>query len=411
MKILVLNESNSFGGAAKAAKRIYSALKMFEPSSLYAVQRDVLSETAVLSPRQFFPGQNLWKLRITGALRRLFLKNPNVAFSFNIGFSSFFKGIVKKCKPEILQLNWLNNSCISLNQLEKLNIPIVWTLHDSWAFTGGCHVFQDCLKFQHQCGYCPLLQSNKYPDLSSILQNQKERSYSRIKNLHFVTPSKWLKEKATSSRLLRSFPIYHIPNPIDQKIFYPLDSRNSRQVFNLPIDKKLVLLNTFSIKYDLNKGTLFLAKALQEINDPRIEVMIIGCDSDPDNIFNQTRVHFFGKICEEKVMNQLYAAADVVALPSKQENFSNTLLESSACGRPSVCFDIGGNSEVISHLQNGYIAKPFIIEDLANGIKWSLGTDKSVLKKYCSKKISENYSYQVIGEKYQQLCSSILKRG
>lgn len=125
---------------------------------------------------------------------------------------------------------------------------------------------------------------------------------------------------------------------------------------------------------DPNKGFQHIFVALKASSLENTELVIFG-SSQPSNPSSFTQpVHYLGQLHDDVSLRVLYSTADVMVVPSLQENLSNTIMESLACRMPVVAFDIGGNSDMIEHRKNGYLAKPFDTDDLAKGIEWVLNT-------------------------------------
>ena len=124
--------------------------------------------------------------------------------------------------------------------------------------------------------------------------------------------------------------------------------------------------------------------------------------------FKHINVIFVGYISDSHTLAALYSLADVMVVPSLTENLSNAIMESLSCGTPVVGFDIGGNSDMIDHQKNGYLAKEKDSEDLAQGIEWCLAHNvKGTLSKNAQKKVMENYTIEKVSEQYKALYFSL----
>jgi glycosyltransferase involved in cell wall biosynthesis len=299
----------------------------------------------------------------------------------------------------------MNSGFMKIESLKKLNKPIVWTLHDMWPFTGGCHYDDECGKFKQSCGKCPLLDSENEHDLSRLVWERKRKSWRDVP-IVVVATSYWLAEMARSSSLFKDQRIEVIPNGIDTNKYQPLDKRIAREACGLPQDKHLVLISAFNVATDKRKGNQFLVPALRKMAETgwgeNTELVVIGAavpENPPD--FG-LKVHYMGHLYDEISQVLLYAAADVTVAPSMQENLSNTVMESLSCGTPVVAFNIGGMPDLIGHKLSGYLARPFEIDDLAAGMVWvledrdrraslSLRARQTAIDKYALKTVSNQY--------------------
>ena len=258
-------------------------------------------------------------------------------------------------------------------------MPIVWTLHDSWAFTGGCHVPGNCQGYKERCGGCPQLGSQHAWDLSRWVWNRKRKFWRGIP-LTIVTPSRWLADCARSSSLLGDRRIEVIPNGIDVNQYRPVEKQEARAILGLPQEQKLVLFSAMNATCDMNKGFPYLEAALRRLFEDgwheRMELMVVG-QSTPSTPVNTGVPHrFLGVLRDEISMRLAYSAADVTVMVSAQENLPNSIMESLACGTPVVAFNVGGVPHLVEHQVNGYLAQPFSIDDLSAGLSFVLSDEE-----------------------------------
>lgn len=409
MKILHVNNSDRKGGAARAAYRIHEALNLHGEnvtSEMLVLKkesddRDIysVSESIFHKGRPFLERLLLWRYR-------------------NMKYGSFsvsgipFSGVANKIKelnPDLVHLHWVNGGLIRIEDLLKIDKPIVWSLHDMWAFTGGCHISKGCEKYTTQCEKCPDLRSNKKKDLSFKTFRRKEKVYSDL-NVTVIGLSKWLTRCAQKSILFDDKKVINLPNTIDSNKFEPVDKKFARDVLKLPAEKKLILFGAMNAKSDPNKGYKYLREAISQIDRTNTEVVTFG-GGDLESInYSKFNDHSLGRLQDDTSLKLIYSAADVVVVPSLQENLSNVIMESLSCGTPVVGFDIGGNGDMIEHKKNGYLAKPYITSDLAAGIEWVLSS--SDYKSLCNNsrlKVCREFDYNIVAEKYVEQYKEILK--
>lgn len=411
MKILLVNTSDIGGGAARAVYRLHKALLAEGVDSLMLVQEKKSDDYTVIGPETKVE-KVMAKIRpIMDSIPVKFYKN-RIKTPFSPAWVPF-SNIVKKIneiKPNIVHLNWICGGLMRIEDIAKIKSPIVWSLHDNWAFTGGCHIMWDCEKYRNECGACPILGSNKNNDLSKKIFYRKQKTFGKINNMVIVGLSKWLSKRAEESTLLKDKKHINLPNPIDTKVFKPFDKIECRRLWNFPKDKKIILFSAIDAIKDINKGFGKLIDALYKIKCKDIELVVAGSGKPLNTPNFKFKVHYIGRLYDDISLVTLYNASDVVVVPSLQETLSNTVMESLSCGTPVVVFDVGGNSDMIEHKINGYLAKPFDTTDLANGIEWVLNNPNyDELCKSAREKVVREFDSRVVAKKYIKLYEEILK--
>lgn len=410
MKILLLNTNDISGGAAIAAYRLLKGLQRNGVQAQMLVQSKKSDDYSIIGPDTKW--QKVFeKLRPTldSIPIRFYKQRKKNIFSPAIMQDNISKKI-QNINPDIVHLHWIAAGFIRIETLAKINKPIIWTLHDMWAFTGGCHYDEECGKYINNCGHCPILGSNKKNDLSSKIWKRKEKSWKNL-DLTVVTPSSWLGECAKKSSLFYKTRVEVIPNGIDLNRFKPIGKNIARDILCLPKNKKLILFGALS---DKRKGFTLLKEALKKYSSKEnkdIELVIFGSSKPKDEENLGFKTHYLGRLNDEISLALIYSASDAMIVPSIQDNLPNTIVESISCGTPVVAFDVGGIHDMIEHQKNGYLAKPFDTTDLAHGIKWVLEDNIKW------RKLSENARVTVINKfdiikvakRYENLYMDILK--
>lgn len=411
MKILIINTYDIQGGAARAAYRLHRALLDSEIESRMLAQNKTSDDYTVL-------GHETKIQKATAKIRSKLDRLP-VKFYRNKTKTLFspawlpLSTTVKKINeinPDIAHLHWIAGGMIKIEDLAKIKAPIVWSLHDMWAFTGGCHYDENCGAYKNSCGNCKVLSSNKNNDLSRKVFKRKQKAFSKIKNLTIVGLSRWLEKCAKESGLLKDKKILNLPNPIDTDQFKPIDKNTARKILNLPNDKKLVLCGAMNISDDPRKGFNKLNEALKKIKGGNIELVVFGNCKSQNLPKSKYKIHCAG-YKDDSFLRILYCACDVTAVPSLQENLSNIIMESLSCATPVVGFNIGGNSDMIEHKRNGYLAKYHDASDLAKGIEQVINCDSyDELCKNARRKILKEFDSKVVAKKYIKLYKKILNQ-
>ncbi len=409
MKVIHLSSFDIVGGAARAAYRIHQSLKNAGVDSQMLVQYKKGSDSAVSSV------EGKLRSRLKSSLDALPLKiysDRKNWFSLQWFPDSIAKK-VDRINPDIINLNWICNGYISVKTLAKFNKPLVWTLQDLWAFTGGCHYSYGCERYLQSCGNCPQLKSDKTTDLSNWNWKRKASAWKNL-NLTIIAPSSWMAKCATSSSLFKEMRVEVIPFGLDTTIFKPIEQRLARERFNLPQDKQLVLFGAINATGDVRKGFHLLQTALKSLSQTewqnQIELVIFGSERPENPIDLGFPSHYLGFIQDDFLLRLVYSAADVMIAPSIEEAFGQTASESIACGTPVVVFAQTGLADIIDHQQNGYIANYRDTDDLAKGITWILEDKENYQQlRYSAREKSEReFKLQLQANRYMSLFEEIL---
>ncbi|WP_414583972.1 glycosyltransferase family 4 protein [Scytonema sp. PCC 10023] len=375
MKVLHISTSDTNGGAARATYRLHKGLQNINVNSQMLVQEKYSDDTTVLAPKIRL-SQGIARAKLTFDVLPLKLYSQRDRTTFSLQWLP--DGVIPKVTqidPDIINLHWMSGGFIQIETIAKLPRPLVWTLHDMWAFTGGCHYSGECDRYTKSCGTCPLLKSSKDWDLSRWVWQRKAKAWRDL-NLTIVTPSSWLAKCASSSSLFQDLPIEVIPNGLDTQNYRPINQRVARQLLNLPQDKQLVLFGALEATSDRRKGFHLLQAALVELSKSgwkdKLEAVIFGASQPQSPPDLGLIANYLGHLSDDLSLAVVYSAADVMVVPSFQEAFGQTASESLACGTPVVAFNATGLKDIVDHQFNGYLAKPYEAEDLAKGIAWVL---------------------------------------
>ncbi|MEO6038423.1 MAG: glycosyltransferase [Saprospiraceae bacterium] len=396
MKVLLLN-TYRHGGAGVAAGRLLSALQAQGTDAQILHAEDAGNRWPFYAERlSFLPYE----------------RDKSVRFSFSLAnFGKDLRRHPAVQAADVLHLHWINQGFLSLKniaQLARLGKPIIWTLHDIWAFTGGCHIYT-CDHFRQSCGHCPYLRHPAPGDLSHRIWSAKKRWLPA--NIHFVTCSDWLRGMALSSSLLVDHFITTIPNPIDTTVFQPVtdaERTRFRQEKGIAPEARVILFVAMKIS-EPHKGFRFLQAALETLKEKHaalvLEIMVIG-KAEPETLaLLPYPVHALGLVQNPAALARVYAAADVFVTPTLADNLPNTVMESLACGTPVAGFRTGGVPEMVEHRENGYIADQGDSAALAEGIRWVLSGEKPMaeLRQAARQKVEKDYANAVVAGRYAAL--------
>ncbi len=407
MKILFINTYDTDGGAAIAAYRLYRAVKKIGIEADFFCMHKKSDDDKVVTVDSFIK-RAAYRTAFyieRKLLYRRYNSNLNISkWSFNI-VPNFIMPPIEN-GYDLVHMHWIGDSFISMRALQKIKIPIIWTLHDSWAFTGGCHLPYDCRGYLKNCGHCPQLKSGTKNDLSLAIYNSKLGCYSNLKNLKIITPSNWLAGLAKKSSLFFDKDIKVIGNGVDGEIFKPANKNEVRSRLGLDAGKKLIMFSGIAAINNINKGFHFLIASLKLLYNrfDDIELVVAG-DYMPEKTFDfKYKINYIGKITDEKIIALYNAAVDVVAVPSMSENLPNTIIEAFASGTPAVAFNVGGISDIIDNKINGCLVKPYDVKEFAEAIAWTLGGNDIKQKLYLNArhKFLEKFDINRVANLYKE---------
>jgi len=414
MNVLHINTSDVTGGAAKAAFRLHNGLRELGIESSLFVQDKRTDHVTVIGPETKF--SRFWSL-----VRPTVDRVPSAFYSKKSPFhfhSQWLPGktikMINRINPDIINLHWICDGFVSIREISRIRQPIVWTLHDSWPFTGGCHLPFSCTKYEETCGKCPHLGSRYSADLSRLTWRRKYNHWKHI-SVQIISPSQWMFKRAGRSSLFQKNPVKTIPNGLDLNIYKPLDPETAKDAWKLPRTQKTILFGAANALNDRVKGFIFLLPALRTLNSSftqgDISVCVFGASAPKTRLDAGFEIHYKGILHDDTSLALLYSAADVFVMPSKQENLPYTVMEAMACGTPCVAFDVGGISDLIDHKINGYLARPFDTNDLANGLAWVLENEsrRRQLSRKAREKVEQNFDIRRIAGKYIELYESVIR--
>ncbi|MCS7084539.1 MAG: glycosyltransferase [Bacteroidia bacterium] len=390
LRVAMLNRYDRQGGAAVAGFRLARALiEAGADVTLYV--RDKTVEDRFVHKVGFWPS----KLDLLWEKALVRWHDRKKAWNFRFGLMNRGANFAVE-SADVVHVHWPHHGLLSLEGLRRLPDPVVWTMHDAWAPTGGCHYPGDCEKYLVRCDACPQLRGRKN-DLAARQWEKKRRLFAE-KKFWFVACSNWLAVEARRSALLRDADVRVIPNPIDANVFRPGDRFAARQKFALPQEAFVVLFAAARIE-DPRKGFDFLKAALAG-KDCLLALM--GEISDATKLPQRTAI--LGKISGDAALAEAYAAADVLVAPSLEDNLPNTVMEAAACGLPVVGFEVGGVPELIEDGRTGIVAPPKSVEGLSAALDRL--ADPEVRRRFgaaARRKVLEQFAYPVVATRYLEL--------
>lgn len=413
MRVLTVNTSECTGGAAVAARRLTEALnnngikaRMLvakkQTGALYVAQcgggmrhkAAFLYERLVIWANNLFSRKNLFAVSTADA-------------GMDITRTAEFK------EADIIHLHWISQGMLSLKSIRKIlsaGKPVVWTMHDMWECTAICHHAHTCGKYTTECRECPML---RFPGTKDLAYRTfiRKRDLLEGARINFVAVSGWLADRARSSALLHGQPVDTIPNSLPLSKFKPLDRKTSRTALGIA-QKHVIAFGAARIDTPI-KGFHFLKEALaclvKRHGYARTDVclLLFGAIRDK-SILDDMPVEYkhTGSVSDEDTLSKIYSAADTLVSSSLYETFGQTLIEAQACGCLPVSFDNSGQTDIIRHKKNGYLAKYQSTDDLAAGIDWCIKTD--IRREELRNEVQRRFSESAVANRYIEIYNRLI---
>ncbi len=280
---------------------------------------------------------------------------------YNACFSPFStKRLIKKIeeiRPDVIHIHELHAYFVNIKPLleyiKTKNIPLLWTFHCEYMYTGKCGYAGKCLRFQQECGNCPAVK--EYPKslifdkTKKMLKNKRELLCDL--NFAIITPSQWLADRVKMT-FLKDKEIRIIYNGVDTSIFRPTDTKELKKKLRIPDEYKIALAVAPNIMSE-RKGGKWVLKLAELTKDMKITYILVGGGRIPDNI--PSNVIFVGEIKKQDLLAQYYSLADIFLLFSSKETYSMTCAEALCCGTPIVGFKCGAPETVFKNVSAEFL--------------------------------------------------------
>lgn len=393
MRSLIVSYSDKFGGAARSAYRIFECLKKYDNSNKMLVVKKLSNNNDVLS---LFTNSEIFFIKLKNYLfiiiSKLFRKNP---ISFNLFSSPMLKYINQLENFNIINLHWINAETLSILDINKINKPVVFTMHDMWYFTGLENYILDGSSYWIKN---KIKRKNKF--ISRFFLKKK---ISNWKNFYAIAPSNWMKIQAKKSILMHNWNIKVIPYPIDLEVYKP------KKIFKKNKNFK-ILFSAFGKLDEPRKGLDLLIESLNLLSKHNSDFTLVMLGSKLNNKLNiNFKYENIDYVSNEKKLVKIYNEVDIVTIPSRIDNLPNVGVEAHACGKPIVAFKVGGLTDIVENNKTGFLVNPFNTKSFCEKLK-ILITNPNLKKKFSlnarNKAINE-WSEKIIYQKYLELYKNI----
>ena len=409
MRILHISYSAELGGAARCAYRIHQALS----SDTTGIESSMLVIKKQTKDKNIF-SLGRWRERrrkIAGYLER----KISVWLGAHDHFPVHTMGLwgcglnkaIRKLKPDVIHIHWISNGMMSIPDISKISLPIVWTLHDLWPVLGIRH-YPEKIKVTEI-----ISQSGDYissPNwLSRWIYKKKAAAWKDL-NITFVSQCDWSLRIAQQSMVGQGHKHALIPCPLDTSVFTPKERKTCRENLSLDLDEKLILVGAsgmVSLRNEV-KGFKYFFEALaqfpKKIDGSVVRIVTIGNSSEIPEL--PLPVTHLGHINNIDQLSVIYSAADVLVVPSLMETFGQSISESMACGTPVVGFDLTSQKDLIEDGKTGYLAQFPDVNELCSKIELCLKLPNEI-RKYARRKAEKEWCTSVVIKKYTDVYKTV----
>lgn len=402
MNITIISGSET-GGAGYAAKNLHEGLLEIGVNSNFLTEQMIIE-----ADRSFFKKIRRWWL-----VRRNIKRNYKLLagapteydhFSFaRTGYHNIHKHPLIQ-NADVINIHWVSYMVDYKSFFKNIDKPIIWTLHDTNPFTGGCHYTFGCDNFMNDCINCPQLAEKNRDFAAWDNLKLKHDSLAELnpKKTVIVSPSKWLKTLSEKSSLFKKYAHYCIPYGINTAIFKHYSKAASRLKMGFPADKFIVLFAGTSLT-EYRKGFDIILK-LKEVFKDNEQILFIAIGK---NDIEHEGISNLGYISDKNDMAIAYSAADLFIIPSREDNFPNTVLESLCCGTPVIGYKTGGITDAVEHGTNGFLVDKENITDLAMYINHMINNPDLFDNENISSIARKKYSLKTQAFAYRNMINNI----
>ena len=401
--VLHLSTYDGGGGAGRAAYALHRAMVDSGLDSSMRVARTSNADETVRA------GSDL-RFRVANALEHRLWSlqtSPIVTWRSPAVFGSCGAREINGGTADVVNIHWATDGLLSIREIGRIAKPIVWSVYDMWPFSGSEHYGTDIPQARWRTGYTRRNRPKDEHglDLDRLTWERKSKWWARAR--HVVAASSWMRRAIEQSALMHDWPTHLIPHVIDCDAFSPMDMREARLSLGLPQAVPLVLFLASAGINDHRKGWDLLDEALMKVrvSVPDVEVVIVGPTADGYSPVSGVPIHWRGTVQGNEALRLHYSAANVTAVPSREDNMPLTAMEAQSCGRPVVAFNLGGLPDIVDHEQSGYLAEPLDPQSLAEGLNHVLADEHRAGRwaDHARTRALATWSRPVVTSAYQQV--------
>jgi len=354
------------------------------------------------------------KFRIASQLDRQMWRlqrSPVATWRSPARFSSLTATEINASSADVVNLHWVTDGFLSIEEIGKITKPLVWSMYDMWPFCGTEHYGVDSPQARWRTGYThdnrPVEESG-----TDIDRWTWQRKSSQWAPMQMIPASSWLESAVLASALMGKWPVTRIPHVVDTDTFAPMDRQEARRQAGLADTDRVILFLASAGIRDSRKGFDLLERGLNRVKElhPNARLVVAGPAPVNDVPTTNMPITWFGNVPGNEQLRALYCSADLLAVPSREDNMPLTAMEAQSCGIPVVAFDVGGLPDIVVDEQTGLLVKPGETEAFAESIlrlleDAELRTD---LGNQARQRSTETWSPTVIARAYLQLYERLM---
>ncbi len=425
MNVLHISTCDLRGGAARSAWRLHEGLRAAGAHSRMLVQdRASADENVAAISAADSPGRADTR-RVLERMERQCIHQRRTPIS-NTYFSLPAPDLDLSVHPwvqaaDIINLHWVAGMLAprGVAALRALKKPIVWTLHDQRAFTGGCHFSAGCHGYERDCNVCPQLTEDPNGLTRTVLADALATLPGC--DITVVCPSRWLADCARRSTVFSGTRVEVIPYGLDTRVFHPREKAEARAALDLDPDAVVFLFGADRCS-EQRKGFGKMAEAIRAalddvefregVHSGRIAFVSFG---EVGRQFAELPVPIrcLERVDSDATLATIYSAADVLLFTSLEDNLPNVLFEAMCCGTPALAFDIGGVPDIVTHENTGLLVPPGDCENFAAAMR-RLAGDRALreeLHRNCAESVPANFELGLQASRYLALYRSLATGG
>lgn len=302
---------------------------------------------------------------------------------------------IKRIKPDVIHLRNLHGHYLNLRCLfrffKKTQIPLLFSLHDCWIFTGGCTypVKHNCDKWKSECHSCPARSEypySKYFDFSKKIFKDKKKWLDGLNVKAVLGVSKWVASQGEKS-ILNKYPVSYIYNWINTDVFKDYNSKSVFEKYGIDKDKFTVICVAAAWKSGSVKNN-DLEELAKKLGD-NAQIVVVGLKAEEVKGENIIPIGFLSDI---SLLAQLYSASDVYVHLSEADTFGKVIAEAMACGIPAIAYDCTACSELIKE-NCGYLVPLHDVDALVDRVYKVKENKKEFYSENCKIRVKEEFDY------------------
>lgn len=397
LRVLHLSTYAGGGGAARAASVVNRSLQSAGIASRLITAHGPKFHAARAADR------TLWHVQ----------RSPTKTWRSPARFGSLAAREINASSADIVNLHWINDGFMSIEEIGRITKPLVMSLYDMWPFCGAEHYCSDQPDARWRTGYTR--ESRPIDEFGIDLDRYTwQRKNMHWSSFHMVPASTWLEDAVRESALMSHWPVTRIPHAVDPQVFTSTDRMAARAQLGIDtLDPIVAFFSSAGIR-DERKGFDLLTQAMREVQQHHtgVRLLVVGPKPDPIDLPAGQSVIALGPVKGNQELAAAYSAADVLAVPSREDNLPLTAIEAQMCGRPVVTFNLGGLPDIIDHGITGYLATPFETKEFAIGLIDSLDDSmtRGRMGHSARQRAATTWGLRPVARAYLQLYESLMVR-